>query len=77
MADIPVTVMLNANVDLDAAEIELAKTGLRVTDRLRSIGALNGSIDSAALSKLSAVPGVLSVSESRGISGPSPDSDIQ
>jgi hypothetical protein len=77
MGYIPVTVVLKDNVDPETVEAELGRAGLRVTGRLRSIGALNGSIDSESLSKLNTVPGVASVSESRSIPGPSPDSDIQ
>ena len=77
MAELPVTVMLDANISLDAAEPALAAAGLRVTDRLHSIGAFNGSVDERDLSKLKAVPGVINVTVSSSIPGPSPESDIQ
>lgn len=56
---------------------ELRAAGLRVGEVLDSVGVVTGTVDGAAVSALSTVPGVLEVERSRVYRVPPPDSSVQ
>jgi hypothetical protein len=53
------------------------RVGLRVRQRLDSIGVLTGSIDSAQIPALERVPGVSRVERERRVQLPPPESRVQ
>lgn len=53
------------------------KAGLNVTQQLKDIGVLSGSIDTSKLDALAAVPGIAAVEVNREIRLAPPDSDAQ
>lgn len=53
------------------------KAGMSVTQEMKSIGVISGSIDESALEKLSQVKGVSQVEPERSFQIAPPDSDVQ
>lgn len=53
------------------------KAGLTVTQQLKGIGVLSGSIEASKLDALAAVPGIAAIEVNREIKLAPPDSDAQ
>lgn len=53
------------------------KAGMNIENEMKSIGVITGSIDEAALEKLSRVKGVSQVEPERSFQIAPPDSDVQ
>jgi hypothetical protein len=63
--------------DMSSVVEGLQAAGLTVTEVLDSVGVVTGTVDAAALSALSTVPGVVEVEQSRVFEAPPPDSAVQ
>jgi hypothetical protein len=63
--------------DMSTVVAALRDAGLAVAEVLASAGVVTGSVDSAALSTLSTLPGVVEVKRSDVFQLPSPDSPVQ
>jgi hypothetical protein len=63
--------------DMSSVVEGLQAAGLTVTEVLDSVGVVTGTVDEAALSALSTVPGVVEVEQSRVFEVPPPDSAVQ
>ncbi len=79
MADEQVVISVaDDQVDDMSSVVEALRTaGLAVTEVLESVGVVTGTVDRAALSALSAVPGVVEVEQSKVFEVPPPDSPVQ
>lgn len=55
----------------------IEQAGLKVEQRLDTIGVITGSIDSGNIDKLDQVEGIAAIERSRGFQLPPPDSPIQ
>jgi len=56
---------------------ECEAVGLRVSNKLATLGVITGHIESQAINKLREVAGVAAVEESRPYQLPPPDSEVQ
>ena len=77
MSEVPVIVLLDEGADLQKAEANCEKHGLREVRALPRLGLLRGLIDENRVPELRKVPSVRSVEREREIKLPPPGSPVQ
>lgn len=75
--DVTVTVADSHAGDVDEVAERLRDAGMQVDQVLATLGVITGSVDSAQISVLEALPGVAAIEPQTGFQIAPPDADVQ